>query len=431
MVRLGARNYFFGRILLATVTSVSALLAFALQFSPGRHAHPEPWGFYIGLAVLGWGAAATYEAVTGIVSALSSACFCAFFVGTYSAAIVFGPINLATGELCQGDEANGAAVAWQMGTSATLVIVVIISFLFVVRQPGPRAEFVQMDKEVGRIVGETPKGSTPKPLTALQRHQLETWMQLRNVQADPWIKVALEFGVTPEEWADLKGRVGRGESGPTGTTLNPVAANATSFSEIESSTDDAPSPPATTTSPAATPAAVTTTSPATASSDAAASSHKRPSFFQTLKACWKPASGLFINTFINIVVTGMYVRLGVIAVSLFYEFYLGTAVGATFTLSKKLKGLGINAVLLGVALRFLYLPFILPAVYHPGSVSDGPIHALNVPWTVLGGWCYTMTWIKASAVDGGTRVMSITYFVGMSIGILVVIILNEHEKTQE
>ena len=44
-------------------------------------------------------------------------------------------------------------------------------------------------------------------------------------------------------------------------------------------------------------------------------------------------------------------------------------------------------------------------------------------------YCYTMMWIKASVIDGGSRVMPVVYFVGMSIGILVLIILNEYEKS--
>jgi hypothetical protein len=100
-------------------------------FSSGRDTHPDPWGFYMGLVTIGWGASATYESVTGVVSVLSPACFAAFFVGTYSAAIVFLPVNLATGALCgeghlhEGpqSDAKDHAVAWQFATSAFLVLV--------------------------------------------------------------------------------------------------------------------------------------------------------------------------------------------------------------------------------------------------------------------------------------------------------------------
>jgi hypothetical protein len=85
----------------------------------------------MGLVTIGWGASATYESVTGVVSVLSPACFAAFFVGTYSAAIVFLPVNLATGALCgeghlhEGpqSDAKDHAVAWQFATSAFLVLV--------------------------------------------------------------------------------------------------------------------------------------------------------------------------------------------------------------------------------------------------------------------------------------------------------------------
>jgi hypothetical protein len=42
-----------------------------------------------------------------------------------------------------------------------------------------------------------------------------------------------------------------------------------------------------------------------------------------------------------------------------------------------------------------------------------------------------MMWIKSSVIDGGSRVMPVVYFVGMSMGILILIILNEHEKSTE
>eukprot|EP00037_Helgoeca_nana_P028118 m.328031 g.328031 ORF g.328031 m.328031 type:complete len:570 (-) comp27685_c0_seq20:41-1750(-) len=128
IARFGARMYAMGRILAATVSTVVVLLVFAAQFSPGRDSHPSAAGFYVGLIVIGWGASATYEVVTAMVSALSSSSFAAFFVGTYSAAIIFGPVNIATGELCDGDVAMGHAVAWQLGTSAILVVIVGVAF---------------------------------------------------------------------------------------------------------------------------------------------------------------------------------------------------------------------------------------------------------------------------------------------------------------
>jgi hypothetical protein len=420
IARFGARMYAMGRILAATVSTVVVLLVFAAQFSPGRDSHPSAAGFYVGLIVIGWGASATYEVVTAMVSALSSSSFAAFFVGTYSAAIIFGPVNIATGELCDGDVAMGHAVAWQLGTSAILVVIVGVAFVYVAREPEPRNEFICMDAEVGRILARPENDTAKRPLTAAQRHQLETWLNTRSIKADPWVQIALEFGIEPGAWADISGRLvgDEGAKGASGgsppTTLNPVAGKAAGgdFGHEESSTDGELAMKEEPTAVSAVPRVV-------------------PTFMQSCKLCWKPALGLFINTVINIVVTGEYVRLGVIAVSLFYEFYLGTAVGATFTLSKKLKGLGMNAVLCGVGVRFLYLAMILPASYNPGLLSDAVIHTVNVPWTILGGWCYTMTWIKASAIDGGSRVMPITYFVGMSVGIVIVVVMNENEKSQE
>eukprot|EP00038_Savillea_parva_P006422 m.163715 g.163715 ORF g.163715 m.163715 type:complete len:548 (-) comp12328_c0_seq1:223-1866(-) len=425
MVRFGAKLYALGRIIVASVSTVVILVAFAISFAPGKDSHPDPAGFFIGLIVIGWGASATYESVTSLVSSLSSSCFCAFFVGTYSAALVFGPINLATGELCgEDDVAQGHAVALQLGASAIMVVVVIVCFVYVAMQAGPRHVFVQMDEEVRRIIGIKPEDdrTVPRPLTAEQRHQLESWINARQIIADPWIKIAMEFGITPLAWEEIdKEAKSMGATNDSSPTAIQVASSGKTDSTVTGASDtdqhingadndgDVPVP----------------VKPMDEDKR-----HEHISLFQSFKLCWKPASGVFVNTFINIVVTGVFVRLGTVAVSLFYEFYLGTAVGAMLTLSARLKRFQINSVLVGVAIRFLYLPIILPAVYHPGSMSNGAIHALNIPWAILGGFCYTMTWIKASTVAGGPRVMPICYFVGMSIGIVLVIIMNEHEKSE-
>lgn len=124
-------------------------------------------------------------------------------------------------------------------------------------------------------------------------------------------------------------------------------------------------------------------------------------------------------------------RLGATAVALFYEFYLGTALGAMLTLSKTLKGYNISTIFGGILLRMVFLPVVLVAAFIPGSINITLFHAINVPWTILGGYCYTMMWIKSSVIEGGSRVMPVVYFVGMSIGILILIILNEHEKSNE
>jgi hypothetical protein len=82
----------------------------------------------------------------------------------------------------------------------------------------------------------------------------------------------------------------------------------------------------------------------------------------------------------------MYVRLGATAVALFYEFYLGTAVGALLTLSKTLKGFSTRVVFAGIVVRSVFLPVVLTAAFSPGSVNIAVIHAINVPWTILGGY---------------------------------------------
>jgi hypothetical protein len=379
-----------------------------------------------------------------------------------------------------------------------------------------RNEFSQMDSEVDAILGRRRASkdddTVPKPLTKLQRLQLQHWIATRNINADrvQWLKQALDLGViAPRTWKEL--RVGRT---PTDTlavlpppTTDTVAITAVkgraskyALTSDESSTDDATvhtTDVASTTTKNKNDSGAHNMDAANRGADGvgnggvhdstvgtAVESHSsnakagKPdnnnsygggggddggtddlgiNFVKVLRACWQPAGGIFANTLTNLVVTGaclrvcqshvrvsrsaltdplqppqqlptskeidrptslidahstitphhrrvtvlrslslslslcvalsgMYVRLGATAVALFYEFYLGTAVGALLTLSKTLKGFSTRVVFAGIVVRSVFLPVVLTAAFSPGSVNIAVIHAINVPWTILGGY---------------------------------------------
>ena len=253
--------------------------------------------------------------------------------GTYSAAIVFLPVNLATGALCgdghfhEGEEssAEGHAVAWQFATSAFLVLVGAAAFLSVTQQPQARAEFKQMDAEVDAIIGRRrDNDSIPRPLTKLQRLQLQHWITTRNINADrvQWLKQALELGViAPRTWKEL--RVGRtpsdldlppplppAKTAPAAITV--VQGRASNYASEESPTDDAASATLATTVHDSNASSIDEDSVTasdvppkdTVSTPKSGSDELGINFLEVLRACWQPAGGVFANTVTNLIVTG-------------------------------------------------------------------------------------------------------------------------------
>lgn len=279
-----------------------------------------------------------------MLSALHPSCFAAYFVGTYSAALIFGPINLATGMLCRDGETQTRAVASQLAASIFLVFLVIVCFVYVTSLPEPTKQYHKADTAVGRILSanhSSVDSNEPVKLSDARRQQLKEWIGNQNMEADPWINIAEMHGITPRAWESLRRQYSdvAGESSADGYGGAGAA-------------DDAP-----------------------VHND---NHNRKMSLTDAMVNCWQPALGLLVNTLINIVVTGLYIQLGAVADSLFYEFFLGTAVGATLTLSNALKAVSTHSVLVGVAMRCIFVGIIAGAVYSPDEFDKAVLHALNV-----------------------------------------------------